>query len=682
MDICLSILAVILVIIVLAIFLIYRGKLNTVTKKTQKEKIDSSRAHDITQFNVDFVNNYSNYPITGGKKSGKTKYKGGSNKLDQSMPDPENIKVNNVIPLTNSEMRYIKLEDYVWMEKTDGERVLYSNAGNILDCEEYDGKLYCFDALFVNGEDIRMKNFIDRMKIAKQQFGKSNKLKGGKIKYIDNIEKNIITGGHICTGDREIIIKEYYSIETIDKLITFVNENDCFPGTNRHIDGIILQEITKSYNSSHNFKLKRICMNTIDFFTVKCTEEILNSLDIKIDNNSPLYLLYSGGSYINNSILQSKVPQQSNKSLFVAPYYEKAYLFRVQKLSENDRKLYPKYIADEIDSLTEEIIKNPDIINNTVVELSFSGNISELGSSSSGNSSGGGILIYYPIRIRKDKLYPNGYRTAISNISLIYAPLETGEKYFEDVNNNGFSNDTKNKFHGNSHAVRKEIFNKLPVLPEKVKRGSCLDLSCGRGADLKPLLDKNYRNLFGVDIDKNALSDMVSRLYMSDLYKHNWINIFNYDLSGKLDDLYNNIISRKEYSLIYCFHLVLMNFAIHYIIENINELQSFVKKLLMQGGHFAFTFFDGDKILKEMKTIEDKDFIGSATFGEFEIKVSKKNNRYYGTFPLPTISSTGYREEPLVLREELAVLGDRFTEYNNLIDDPYFSLICLRIYKY
>jgi hypothetical protein len=69
-------------------------------------------------------------------------------------------------------------------------------------------------------------------------------------------------------------------------------------------------------------------------------------------------------------------------------------------------------------------------------------------------------------------------------------------------------------------------------------------------------------------------------------------------------------------------------------------------------------------------------------YGEFTIEPFKKGDRWYGKFPLPTIASSGYREEPLVLRKELECLGQDFTEYMDLSNDEYFGLLRLRVYRY
>ena len=623
-----------------------------------------------------------------------------SNEISNAKPlNPDEYILNQARPLTHLDIKYFHPNDYVWLEKTDGVREMYKQNKSILDCEKYDNRLYCFDALVVNGTDVRNRSYEERMDAVRQ----------AKLS--------------------DITVKTFNPVESIEALIEYIQKNFKSPTTGHNIDGIILQERKKSYNSARVFKLKLPIMNTIDFRLKH------------VDGNT--FVLYSGGKFINNSALQFNHPNIDNCSLFVAPYYANAHKFIVKDLPEKNE--YPPEIAKEIHALTKEIMNNPSSFDGKIVELSWNG--SE----------------YYPIRIRTDKTYPNGYRTAMSNIGLVFAPITIENKYFENDKSNPFSEETIGRFHENSHLVRKEIMNRLPELPKEVKRGSCLDLSCGRGGDLKALLDKGYRNLFCVDLDRIALTQLVNSLYTGDYYRHTWVNVFDYDLSGEMDTLYNRITERKDYSPGHCFQAMFMNFAIHYVISNVAEIGKFVKRLIKPGGFFAFTFFDGDKILsdnglvdhsesasnksvtEEMEPIEEsiesddlnesidqqeEDTEGSMNldetitgekkkdkctkggalhskiptslkkisrgvilpkggkennakqYGEFTIEPFKKGDRWYGRFPLPTIASSGYREEPLVLRKDLECLGPDFTEYSDLSTDEYFGLLRLRVYKY
>ena len=650
---------------------------------------------------------------------------------------PDEYVLNQARPLTHLDVKYLHVSDYVWLEKTDGVREMYKQNDSILDCERYDDKLYCFDALVVKGVDVRNRSYEERMEAAKQA----------------NLP--------------DITVKSYKPVESVDELISYIQKNFKSPTTGHNIDGIILQERKKSYNMARVYKLKLPIMNTIDF-------------RLKHINGNE-FVLYSGGKFVNNSALQFNYPNIENCSLFVAPYYANAHKFTVKSLPE--KNAYPPEIAKEIHSLTKQISSDPASFDGKIVELSWDG------------------TDYYPIRIRTDKEYPNGYRAAVSNIGLVYAPITIENKYFENDKGNPFSEETIGRFHENSHQVRKTIMNHLPELPKEVKRGSCLDLSCGRGGDLKALMDKGYRNLFCVDLDRIALTQLVNSLYMGDYYRHTWVNVFDYDLSTELDTLYNRITERKDYSPGHCFQAVFMNFAIHYVVMNVAEIGKFVKRIVKPGGFFAFTFFDGDKILAdnglteraEAARFEDNglakpvtnnaidedgsfdDSIEESTidplsedtndnnstdptteslidvdypdqddstisggvkrkrkakktkggalhtsitninrkrssaklgdlnlhdstdpepeqtfvpmnpakqYGEFTIEPFKKGDRWYGRFPLPTIASSGYREEPLVLRKELECLGSDFTEYSDLSNDEYFGLLRLRVYKY
>ena len=535
------------------------------------------------------------------------------------------IKTNQPVPLTHLDLKYLDPDKFVWLEKTDGVRVFYDDSGNKLDCEEYDGKLYCFDAIMVNGEDVRGRSFIERMAAVKNA--------------------NI----------KDVTTKDYHRITSLEELFAFVNTVEKSPETGQYIDGAILQEVNPPYNSARVFKLKRTVMNTNDYY-----------LKLQPDNT---YLLYAAG-VINNSVLQKKysLGEDSKLSLFVTPYYQDSHIFKVTDLSEEAAKQYPSNIASDIKEVIAKMKDSPGDFDEKIVELSFDGKN------------------YYPLRVRADKEHPNSYRTCISNIGLVFAPLMSETSYFEqkDTTSDAFNAETIEKFHEGSKLLRTEIYSHVPVADETVKRGSVLDISCGRGADTRMLISKRYTNYFGIDLDRIALTQLMTRVYASNSYKFLWANLFQYDLSEKLDPLREQIIHRANYSQKHCFHLAFMNFAIHYIIDNITELSAFVKSLLMKDGLFIFTFFDGDRILKDNGLQKDgaaKD-TGFKKYGEFTVKPFRKNDRWWGEFPLPTISSTGFREEPLVLRENLKCLGDNFEEHTNLIDHPYFDLVVLRVYKF
>ena len=651
--------SIILIIVVLIIFILflslyilfYKNRTIVIPYKINSTDFFSyGKIFDVHQKSEKKPTEEINVTIEGGSNK-KSLIKNNSNIMRKKGKISSEIVLNQAIPLTHILLKYIDINNYVWLEKTDGLRKIYNEDDNILDCEEYNGKLYCFDVISLNKKYIKEKDlfnlsYSERMNLAK------------------NIKFN------------NVIIKDYYKIESIDDLISFVENNDVSPYSKQKIDGIIIQENNKPYIKANIYKLKRSIMNTIDFL-LKYDEKYSTE-------NNPVYNLYSSGKYINNSILQKLYKNINGCSLFVSPYKRFSYKFILKKFPENIDELiknnseekqkwnYPKYIIDEIKSLINNMFSDPLSFDGKIVELTYNGKN------------------YYPIRIRDDKTFPNGYKTAISNIGLIYAPLTLKEQYFEKTTNDIFSKKIINKFHENSHIIREEIFNKINdlknsnndkflsknnIYEEKHNRMTCLDLSCGRGGDLFRLINLGYTNLFCVDIDKIALVQLVNKLYSSEYYKKTWLNVFSYDLSINLDKLYNDIIKRDEYSERYCFNLIFINFAIHYLINNLNNINDFVKKLIIKNGYFIFTFFDGDKILKDYNNKQNH-------YGDFIIDIFSKDNIYYGKFPLPTIDSNGYREEPLVLREQLNIFGNNYTEYTNMIDDEYFGLICLRIYNF
>ena len=101
--------------------------------------------------------------------------------------------------------------------------------------------------------------------------------------------------------------------------------------------------------------------------------------------------------------------------------------------------------------------------------------------------------------------------------------------------------------------------------------------------------------------------------------------------------------------------IVLMNFAIHYLcddIEKIKSLGEFVNSVLFRDGIFIITYFDGDEILK---VVEDN----VAKIGPFDIKIVKQEKDVtIAKMPLPTIKEGNdiYAEEPLVKKDNIKTL--------------------------
>lgn len=576
-------------------------------------------------------------------------------------------KIPQVITLTNEILNYINLSNYVWLEKTDGERkivkiqngilseVKYDNTENeirkigevelyIFDTELYDNKYNIFDVMFIKSKDITNLNYKIRMSNAKE-FVK---------KYNDIFE-----------------LKQYNSDVNITYLLNFVDKTYINPKTNHIIDGIILQNIPLNYYNTKSYKLKKLSMNTIDF--------LLKKIDDK------KYLLYSMGNKDLFSNLHSEISieketfMNENKLMFLfnSPLFPNTYYFDyLNYCNPEDHNLY---FPEQIEQINK-MLKNNDF-DNKIVEMSFTGKR------------------YYPLRIREDKIFPNRFNVCLNNLETIFSPITGKKSYFHHKTTSIFNENIINIFHESNRTLRKCIIEKFI----NKNNFSCIDLAGGRGADSASLYNNGCFNIFAVDSDSDALIKYVNKVY-SEKFINNYKNIFPDWISKKPENLFINaihkILSSNNDNIVYDIKsryewknnkdgvdVILMNYAIHYICDDIKKIQAlnnFKNKMLNKNGIFIFTYFDGDMILNYNKNIVD--------IGPFKIKITE--DKKYAYMPLPTIDESGYRKEPLVTNELLENLDGNYKEikvydefikyvenleYINEIKD-YLKLIKLRIY--
>lgn len=559
--------------------------------------------------------------------------------------------------LTNNIIQTIPKGSFVWLEKTDGLRnviiiennkvysivkgspnFLFNIEGDkfirrsILDTEFYQGKYYIFDAVMINGEDISDKFFIDRM---------------------DNAEDLLLNN----TNSNIFILKEYYNIESWDKLLSFI-ENYTSPLTGNVIDGIICQRIDMPYFATPKdpacFKLKRKVMNTIDFY-------------LRYQKDDGIFYLYLYGSYSDYIFNLKKLPRinkymmvhtgidisqkllpKSMYTLFASPYEEGLHKF-IPRNDWNTEGYFPENI-NEINKLMNDIMNDP---------LSFDKKIVEMSLANDG---------WVPMRIRTDKEFSNGYYVGLMNCGTIFSPVTGKEGYF--TKKFAFDENILNPYHEINKIMRKYIIEHSINSLEKNKL-NVLDLAGGRGGDELSLFHAGATNIFAVDADRDALVQYVNRTSL--IPKMKWDKLLQstkdlagksifinavYAMLGKNNDKYiNDIKHRFEYPRD-GFDVILMNYAIHYICyshECIKALNTMIQKLLKPGGLFIFSCFDGDMIMNDIKLNN-----GELKLKTFNIKLidpqmkESDMDSQWANMPLPTIDSSGYRPEPLVQKKWLA----------------------------
>ena len=611
---------------------------------------------------------------------------GGKNKKIKANDINEIVIPNNfpqVGVLTNKILQTVPLENFVWLEKTDGlhcnliifNNTLYiANKNNIdkvndlnikstgqtvLDTELYEGKYYVFDASMIENEDISTLGFIDRMKKAEEFIGK-----------------------HKIT---EMEIKKFEPIKSIKALVEFINQNEISPITGNRIDGVVLQRIDLPYFNKYPtcFKLKRKVMNTIDF-------------KLFYEKSEDVFYLYLYGSYFDVIKNRKRLPRINKYSkkhtgvdlnsrklpdklyvLFCSPYQEGLHKFKPRSAWSTNG--YFDSNVKEINELMDEILKNPESFNGSIIEMS----LAEDG--------------WVPMRKRNDKPFSNSYMVGLSNSSVIFNPVgESSGSYFSKKL--AFGEDITVPYHEINKVIRKYIIERsINTLNRKI---TVLDLAGGRGADELNLYHSGAYSIFAVDADRDALVQYVERTTNTVNLNHDFLlkeskNIAGMPKSILINAVYaylnednssiiNDIKSRFEFPK-EGFDVILMNYAIHYLCykkQCILALKELVKSLLKPDGIFIFSCFDGDSLLDSMNGNKELK-LNTFDIKLIEPEIKSDEDAIWAKMPLPTIDESGYRPEPLVQSAYLNLLDMKTIDHyypmeecnvtninnHNLVDD-------------
>lgn len=361
--------------------------------------------------------------------------------------------------ITNNFIKNENIEEYVYEEKFDGERVsivilkqfikneeyLYiyeytkkyfkllqfkintydspntskyndNNILTIIDAEKienyygYNKHLYIvFDCILLENTYINELPYIKRLKYCKKFISifseyiqcycpKCYSIKIDKDDYINNYRNKW----------KQLINVVNTRSETIDENLKGIK-----------IDGLILHKNTSNFINGELYKLKNPILNTIDFM-LKWIEEkqvfylYLVGFPCEVTKRLPIINNYSKKHF--GYSLVNKV--DSSYILFDNPYIPNLYEFEPSLLwyetDNENNKFLNKEMIDNINHLMQKIINNPTNYNGVIVELSLYRK--------------NNCYQWLPMRIRKDKVFSNGYRIGVSNIESIYNMLTP--KYF------------------------------------------------------------------------------------------------------------------------------------------------------------------------------------------------------------------------------------------------------------
>ena len=387
------------------------------------------------------------------------------NNINNILLKSYNIDLTNIYPdvgiITNNFIKNENIEEYVYEEKFDGERVSIVILKQFIKNEEY---LYIYEytkkyfkllqfKINTYDEDNKSKfndnnilTIIDAEKIENyyglnkhlyivfdcillentyiNELPYTKRLKYCKkfINIFNEYIKCYCPKCYIININKDDYINNYRN--KWKQLINIVNtrkETTDIELKGIKIDGLILHKNNSNFINGELYKLKNPILNTIDFM-LKWIEEkqifylYLVGFPNEVTKRLPIINNYSkkhfGYSLVNKS--------DSSYILFDNPYIPNLYEFEPSLLwyeSDNENnKFLNKDMIDNINKLMQKIINNPNNYNGVIIELSL--------------YKKNNCYQWLPMRIRKDKVFSNGYRIGVSNIESIYNMLNPS--YFDD----------------------------------------------------------------------------------------------------------------------------------------------------------------------------------------------------------------------------------------------------------
>jgi hypothetical protein len=568
----------------------------------------------------------------------------------------------------------------------DGEHILHDSHGNFIN-------LYAaFDIYFLNGEDKRNLEFItNETNVLETNYRLT------LLKNVINNSGFEHTNPNIKKLPLRIEVKKFYyetdkmSIFDCCNEILTKQDDGLFE---YNVDGLIFTPMDKPIPISmtkttwnYSLKWKPPKYNTIDFLI--STKK--NQLGQDIKSN-----LFKSGINIETTsnigqykTLTLRVGFDTKRDGYLNPSND-IYEDNIPKFSEGDIEdeggykpvpFYPTNPYDNDAHICNILLKN-DTSGEANIMMTEEGEVFEDNMI---------VEFYYdktkenywrwiPLRVRYDKTsefrsgqknYGNAYRVANSNWHTIHYPItdeiiKTGDNIpnelgDDDVYYNKVIGESKTRSMRDFH----NLFVKRKLILSVSKRGDYLiDYAAGKGGDLPKWIAARLAFVFGIDISKDNIENRIDGIcarYLNYCKKNKDMpsGMFFHGNSSKnirnMDAFYDdkskvlvkalfgegpkdiNILGKGIYKLYGIanegFNVSSIQFAIHYMFENSETLNNFLRNLsecTLQNGYFIGTCYDGETIFNLLK---DKNKDESLSIYEdtkkiWEIKKSYSNETF------------------------------------------------------
>lgn len=589
----------------------------------------------------------------------------------------------NVGVLTNHVVSKHPLSDFVVLEKTDGVRhiIVIDNrdifivvndhleplpiklpantpsSTAVLDSECYGDIYYIYDAPFIN-DDITSLPYRDRYDRCQS--------------YVSAV-----------IAHPSFVMKDISPVTSIHDLIHYVETTEISPTTSCRIDGAIVQLVNAPYYPPEReyvtFKLKRRVMNTIDFLIIyepsdRCYYLYLSGRGIELALNRRLLPRINRHSIAHVGVDPKQPGMRSMINiLFASPYAEGLHRCRLPLPYKWNTSGFPQHEIDKANNLIKTMRNDPQRYSGKIVEMA----LSEDG--------------WIPLRVRSDKTHPNAYRVGVSNCGVMFSPVKSDAQYFSPKLD--MDDGLVMTYHHVNHIMRQFVAERC------IRTGtplSMFDVAGGRGGDIVNLLNNGVTKVFVVDSDADALVRYVEKAGMVGMrqyeqllpdvmdcvkYRSMMVNVtcgMLGDDDNEMDRIVNDLKGRLEFPKDGV-DVALMNFAIHYLCHRrscVRSLKRMLTKMLRSDGVFVMTYFDGDRLMRDMKD-------GVREVGPFRVEMVANNDERiemesdddakWALMALPTIAEDGYRLEPLVTDVMLKELGMKTIHRYRVLEE------CMRV---
>jgi SAM-dependent methyltransferase len=413
----------------------------------------------------------------------------------------------------------------------------------IFDSEFYEDVYYIFDIMVWQDVVITDKTFEERLKL------------------FDEVSK----------------INKLFQLKPFVKLTEdFTTEIKNFKARSKpyEVDGCVLTPALGYYDSMQVYKYKDIKHLTVDFLIKKCPDKLLGIKPYTAGTNETLYLLFCGISKNVYIKLAMRMIKWYDTIFSGIDYKELPRYFPIQFQPSN--MTYAYLFRSKLDNLNGEVGEFKYVDEKWVMNK---------------------VREDRRVDVARGNFFGNNYKIA----ELIWMSYKN-PLVIEDINKSeeGYFQKRGNSLQEGSRNCNRFIISE--IFDHFRNTEHVIDMASGNGQDLFRYAKYGIRNLICLEIDKNAISELIYRKHdFSNIRERGSMSIQVHQLDIN-DEYKDNIVRLAEINIPATgVNLIVCNFAFHYFLatrKSLINVVKFINHYLKPGGRFVFTAFDGREVIK------------------------------------------------------------------------------------